>query len=134
MIRIPDFQARGENESIDQYGSRALCFLLSFALTGLLDDEAIEQADRISTIAVSAKGMAPAALANLHAIRLRIARELMARQATKKAAFLAIATALEGDGIRPAGGAKVPARGPRPNVPPMDGASLAVPGRAVKRF
>lgn len=120
-----DFATRDTRESIDSYGARALSYVLANSLVGMLDDEALEQADRVSVIAVSAREVSQVALSNLSAARTLILRELDARKSGRKAALLSLVSS--GDGIRPQGGAKVPVSPVVPVLPPDDGAALELP-------
>jgi hypothetical protein len=125
---IPNFTTREPRESIDSYGGRALIYVLTYGMPGLLDDEGLEQADRISTLAVSARDVSPGAIANLTAVRTLIARELSTRRAgsTVGAEFAALMTG----GPRPKGGSKVPADRPDPVIAPNDGAAVKIPTMA----
>lgn len=159
---ILTFDTRGTRESIDSYGERALRFILEHKMLGFLDDEAIQQAERVSTIVVAAREIAPAALANLHEARLMMARE-QTRRSDRRKAFLAslmdgapkapqaapqaagepsieqvkdVLRAFLGGDSEPEGGAKVPAGPIPPRIPPSDGVALNLPGngRPLKRF
>lgn len=122
--RIEDFATRGSRETIDEYGARALRFILEYKVAGLLDDEAVQQADRISVIAVSARDVSQAALRNLSEARTIILLSLDARRSKRTAVLAALAS---GDGLRPQGGAKVPAGPVAPTTPPNDGDAVQVP-------
>lgn len=125
--RIQSFDSRRQGESIDSYGARALVYILHTSCVMLIDDEGIQQADRVSQIAVSAREISATALENIQSARGMIGGELR-RRAKNPAPFAAVPA---GPRAGSGGGSRVLAGVPVPTIPPSDGDALAIPTLTV---
>lgn len=103
--RLPEFGARFDDEHAEAYGLRALAFVVAHEVTATVPTDALQMADHVFGLAVSARDLHPHAatrLAVVHSLITATIRRRDAEQATPAA---------------PEPGTPAPGRGGSPNAP-----------------
>jgi hypothetical protein len=120
MTRLPTFDPQRPDETRQQYGLRALAFVLATNVTATLDDDALALADHVYPIAIAAHDILPIAVDRLSAARLAILASLKARKALDREQTPDSPTAVPSARQEtPDGGTKVPTHPtPTPQPPP----------------
>jgi hypothetical protein len=124
--RIPELDSRAAGESIEQYGLRALLFVLANEVTCTVDTEGLELANYVFPLAVSGRDLSPVAAERLAVTQTRITGELRRRQAARQAVVDELQAPRAAGVDKPNLGPGAPLR-PAPVVPPSPSAQAPAP-------